>query len=204
MRKALALEPGNAEVLLRAGWVAAELGQWDRAQSLLDKSIERDPLLVLGHEYRAYLLMGLIRFDEAEAGYRKVQELSPGRTSDAVIGTALLQQGKPQEALREVEKEIDEGWRLFGLALVHHALGNRQKSTAALEALTNAHGEIMPVRVAEVHAWRGEDQLAFDWLDRAFEIGDSYIFDIKLNSYFQRLHGDPRYKAFLKKMKLPE
>ena len=60
------------------------------------------------------------------------------------------------------------------------------------------------VHIAEVHAWRGEDDLAFAWPDRAYAQRDAYMADIKLSPYLQRLAPDPRYKAFLKKVNLPE
>jgi hypothetical protein len=74
----------------------------------------------------------------------------------------------------------------------------------ALALLNAKYGRELPFLVAEAHAWRGENDLAFAWLDRAYAARDSYVCDIKLSSAFQRLAGDPRYKAFLRKMKLPE
>jgi hypothetical protein len=57
--------------------------------------------------------------------------------------------------------------------------------------------------IAELHAFRGEDDLAFEWLDRAYEKRESAIGDIRLSRDFRRLRGDPRYTTFLRKIKLP-
>jgi TolB-like protein/tetratricopeptide (TPR) repeat protein len=204
MRKATMYAPGNAEVLLRAGWIAAELGQWDRALSLIDRSLERDPLSIYGHEYRAYLLTGLGRPAEAESSYRIVFELSPDRDSSrASIALTLLQQGKPRDALRELREESGDPWTLFALCVIHHSLGHAVDSNSYLQSLEDLDAADVPIRVAEAHAWRGENDLAFEWLDIAFEQGSSYVYDIKMNSYFRRIADDPRYKAFLRKMKLP-
>ena len=44
----------------------------------------------------------------------------------------------------------------------------------------------------------------FKWLDRAYEQKDVGLSHIKGEVPFKSLESDPRYKAFLKKMNLPE
>jgi adenylate cyclase len=61
-----------------------------------------------------------------------------------------------------------------------------------------------PSGVATVYAFRGESDEAFKWLDRAYAEKDSLPYAIKFRTEFNGLHDDPRYKAFLKKMNLPE
>ena len=51
------------------------------------------------------------------------------------LGLALLLQGKTDAALREMQQETEEVWRLSGLPLAFHALGRRSESDAALAAL---------------------------------------------------------------------
>jgi hypothetical protein len=41
-------------------------------------------------------------------------------------------------------------------------------------------------------------------LDRAFAQKDSALYRIKTAVYFDRIKEDPRYRAFLRKLKLPE
>ena len=55
-----------------------------------------------------------------------------------------------------------------------------------------------------MHAFRGEADLAFEWLERAYAQRDGGVTEIKGDRLMRGLVGDPRYKAFLKKMKLPE
>ena len=54
------------------------------------------------------------------------------------------------------------------------------------------------------HAFRGEADLAFKWLERAYDQRDGSVSDIKSDRAMRKLAGDPRYKAFLRKLKLPE
>jgi hypothetical protein len=66
------------------------------------------------------------------------------------------------------------------------------------QADTNAFG------IAEVYAFRGQADEAIGWLGRAYAQKDSSLFLIKADLPLKRLAGDPRFKAFLRKMNLPE
>jgi hypothetical protein len=55
-----------------------------------------------------------------------------------------------------------------------------------------------------VYAFRGESDEAMHWLERAYAQKDSSLYTIKVEIPLKRLAADPRYKAFLKKMNLPE
>jgi hypothetical protein len=52
-------------------------------------------------------------------------------------------------------------------------------------------------------AFGGDDQ-AFTWLDGAYRQQDLNLWLFKTSVAFKNLESDPRYKVFLKKMKLPE
>jgi hypothetical protein len=82
-------------------------------------------------------------------------------------------------------------------------------SSAAVEAdvelrkLESQHSGDMAMWIAEVHAFRGEKDIARSWLDRAYAQKDIFLWLIKGDPLFRNLDGDPRYKAFLRKMNLP-
>jgi Tfp pilus assembly protein PilF len=204
-RRALELEPGNALVLQAFGVQAMSFGRWDEAMDAINKAIERDPLRPDSYFYLGLILEAVKRHTEAESALRKALELDPGGASRHLsIGLVLLLQGKTEAALREMQQETDETWRLSGLPLVYHALGRRSESDAALAALKSKYGGEMAYQIAEVHAFRGEADLAFEWLERAYKQRDPGVSQIKGDRLLLNIIGDPRYKAFLKKMKLPE
>jgi Tat protein secretion system quality control protein TatD with DNase activity len=93
--------------------------------------------------------------------------------------------------------------RLSGLPLVFHALGQRSDSDAALAVLKDKYAGSMAYQIAEVHAFRGEVDLAFEWLDRAYYQRDAGLADIKRDRFLRGLVSDPRFKAFLRKLELP-
>ena len=60
------------------------------------------------------------------------------------------------------------------------------------------------VAVAYVYAFRREDNRALLWLQSAYDSGDADLYLIKGDPLLKNLEPDPRFKALLRKMKLPE
>ena len=120
------------------------------------------------------------------------------------LALVSLARGEPDKALVEVLKEPNDAARLGGSALAYFRLGRKAESDAALAQFTKIYGPYMPSGVAAAYAFRGESDEAFKWLDRAYAEKDTLLHAIKYRTEFNKLHDDPRYKAFLKKMKLPE
>jgi adenylate cyclase len=180
------------------------LGKWDDALKFVNALQAADPL-----DPDAYFFLGIIqscrgRLAEAEGAIRSALELSPKYASGSyALGLILLARGEAEAALTEMRKEPLDAARLRGSAMAYFTLKRKGDSDAALALLmknypNNAFG------VAEVYAYRGESDEAFQWLDRAFEQKDSLLYTVKFSQPLRSLHGDPRYKAFLKKMNLPE
>jgi predicted Zn-dependent protease len=119
------------------------------------------------------------------------------------IGRVRLMRGDPAAALNEMERERDPLWRRFGLALAYHASGREGDAAEALRELVEKHGDHAAFHVAEVHAFRGERDQAFAWLERAYVQRDGGFIAMKGDPLLWNLEPDPRYAAFLKKMRLP-
>jgi hypothetical protein len=102
-----------------------------------------------------------------------------------------------------MEREADPVWRQYGLCLAFYALGRTEEADAALASFIKDYGESMAFQIAEVFAYRGEKDKAFEWLDRAYALRDSGLADIKNDPLLRNLEGDPRHAALLKKLRLP-
>jgi tetratricopeptide (TPR) repeat protein len=202
-RRALALEPGNAIVISHAGILARILGHLNEAVALGRDAMQRDPLSA-GTRHNAgitFYYAGLN--DEAIAAFRKALELVPEMAlPHNFLGRACLAKAQPAEALAEMEKETNPALRLFGLALAHHALGRRQESDADLAELISKFQPISYL-LAEVYAFRGETDRAFEALEKAYTEHDAGLAQLKGDPLLSSLARDPRYTALLRKMRLP-
>jgi serine/threonine protein kinase/tetratricopeptide (TPR) repeat protein len=202
--RALELEPGNATTIRRAASLAATLGRFDEAIELDRRAVELDPLGVAMHNNLGLHYWRAGRADDAEAAFRKALELNPGNpAAHSGIGRVQLMGSNPEAALHEMEQEKSPFWHRYGLALAYHALGRKEKADAALSELLEKDQESWAYQIAEVYAFRGEVDKAFEWLDRAYVQRDGGLTEIKGDPLLKRLEADPRHTALLKKMGLP-
>ena len=106
-------------------------------------------------------------------------------------------------ALAEMQKEPEPVWRGYGMALTYHALGKKKEADAALAEYIEKFQNEWAFQVAEIYAYRGETDKAFEWLARAYKQRDGGLAEMKSDPLLRNLHNDPRWPVFLKKMKLP-
>jgi hypothetical protein len=97
----------------------------------------------------------------------------------------------------------NEDNRDLALAWVCQALGRKAEADAALEKLIKMAA--VSVQIAAVYALRGEPDKAFAQLDRVYAEHDDALLDMRgYNPETKFLCGDPRWKAPLRRMNLPE
>ncbi len=152
---------------------------------------------------RGLMLAGHLQ--EAEASGHKELELQPGSGLVHMgLGVIELRRSRPEAALAEMEQESTPHWRVYGLALAYHALGRWEEADAALLLAKEEYGDDMAFQFAEIHAFRGELDTAFEWLERAYSHRDPGLQGVKVSWLLANLHDDPRWPVFLEKMGLPE
>ena len=144
------------------------------------------------------------QLDEAARDSKEGLELS----RDAWPGPMLLSQiyvmqGRPQDALPEIELVRQPFLRAFLYAIAYHALGREKESDTALRELIAKYHEGGAYQIAEVYAFRNQSGEAFEWLDRAYAQRDPSLMSTKIDPLLKSLHSDSRYTAFLKKLNLP-
>jgi TolB-like protein/Tfp pilus assembly protein PilF len=206
IKKARKRDPANAQAIFWEANVADVLGHSEDALRLRQQAIALDPLSPPEYFWlgRTYLKLG--RPADAEANFRKSLDLNPnGPYLHWNIALALLLRGEHAAALAEMQRETVAATRLMGFALIYHAMGRGAESDAALREMENvAASELNPFWFAVVHAYRGEIDQAFSWLNRAYQAHDFYLIDMKGFPLLKNLEPDSRYRAFLRKMNLPE
>jgi len=202
--KALALEPGNALILRRQGLLMQNLGRVPEAIEATRKSIEVDPLSssAWNNLGSMYLSDPARRRDAREAIERSLAINPESDFALANLATLELLEGQPQKALDVIHRAGDI-WKQFGVAMAEHSLGHAAQSQQALDELIAKFAPVSAYQVADVYAWRGETDKAFEWLERAYAQHDGGLAGIKTDPLFKSLWADPRYAALLKKLGLP-
>jgi serine/threonine protein kinase/Tfp pilus assembly protein PilF len=202
--RAVALAPGAANAHNTRAMLMAAQGQLPAAIEEAKKAVELDPLspVVIWDLASFYNAVG--QYALARQLLRKGLETAPehGLVTRELGFTELLD-GHPSEALAIFKGHPQEWIRKFGTALAEHSLGNEAASKTALERLESSSGKTAAYQVAEAHAWRGEPDAAFEWLEQARERRDPGIRYVKYDPLLRSLRTDARYAALLKTLKLP-
>ena len=201
--RALQLYPGDGMVLRIMGALYTNLGRFEEAIALTRRALEQDPLSPAAHSNLGITFFASDRLVEAETSLRQALDVASPAGVRATLALVLLAQGRGDEALEEAQRETDSIARLQVSAVIFHRLGRASESDAALREMIESHS-VEPRSVADVHALRGEPDAAFEWLERAYAIKDTALAEMKGTPGLRRLHADPRWGPFLRKMEFPE
>jgi TolB-like protein/Tfp pilus assembly protein PilF len=203
-RRALALEPGNSDVLMGYALVLYSLEQIGEALATIRNAIESDPLSHYAWVLYAILLRRSDRTDEGRAAFARALEISPNSSiAHFLLGQTELEQGNVGLALEHFQL-AGESFRQTGIAMAEHTLGHAEASQAALDELEGKYATGFAYQIAQVHAWRGDKDAAFAWLDRACTQFDSGMPRLRSDTLFSTWHDDPRYAALLRRLNFPE
>src|SRR5450631_3024903 len=204
-RRALELAPGNAQVVRYAANAASFLGRMGEAIGLTRRAVALDPLSVPAYRNLAYIYFCEGLLADAQAALERALELNPhAGLSHYNLGLIRLAEEKPNEALAAMEREVNPVFRPLGLALARHALRQSTESDAALRTLIDTEADNAAYQVAQAYAYRGEADLAFEWLARAYAQRDPGLAAMKQDKLLRKLHGDSRWQPFIEKMGLAD
>jgi TolB-like protein/tetratricopeptide (TPR) repeat protein len=204
-RQVAALVPGSAVAPNGEARLSVILGRWDEALGQVKSALARDPLDPNSFDILTMAQMRRDHLPEAEAAARRALDIRPTYPwSHWYLGQILLARGDRDAALLAMQQEETEGARQVGLAIAYYALGRKADSDAALALAIKKYADLYAFEIAVAYAFRKEADEAIHWLERAYAQKDSGLVYVKVELPLKNLEADPRYKAFLKKMNLPE
>jgi len=205
IQKALAIEPDNIKVINAAGTVAGAMGELDDALMHYKQILVTEPLDLIGLYNVADVLLLQGKLQESENYFRQVLELNPEdwgtHTRLAII---MLKQGRLEEVWSELMLEVDPIQQEFGRILALPALDRQGEARQRLDAYIEEHQSWAAFSIAQMYAFHGDSDAAFEWLDRAFDQRDSSMSLVKADSLLVSLHDDPRWPGMMEKMGFPK
>jgi TolB-like protein/DNA-binding winged helix-turn-helix (wHTH) protein/Tfp pilus assembly protein PilF len=208
LRRALELNPNLAVAHQRLAWTLSDLGRLDSAVAEMKRAQELDPLSPTNNSSLGLLLLLSRRFAEGLDYCVKAGELDP--TSYGVelnIAYAYLFNGKYDESLEHYRRagELNpegRGELLPAIAYVEAAAGRRAEAQKLIpEAQRLAlEGRGDPYGVATVYGELGDNDRAFEWLDRA--LASDHMLQARILRYdplLDPLRRDPRFADLLRR-----
>jgi TolB-like protein/Tfp pilus assembly protein PilF len=205
LRKALALAPQDPELLAEAGNLATARGEMAPALDFYRRAVGADPVNAQARSYLAGYLVVAKQYEEARAEYGRAIELNAAAPYyHAGLGSAYLLEGKLEEAASAAQADNAEWARLTLMACIRWSQKRIPESDAALAQLIKSSEETAAYQIADVYAYRGDKDRAFEWLERARRQRDAGLPGLRTDPYLANLRGDPRWNAFLRTMGLAD
>jgi TolB-like protein/lipoprotein NlpI len=201
--KAIETEPGYATAHQWFGDILISQGRLDEALEQLKLAAVADPLSAVVRHTPGYFLLYSNRLDEAEAQYLYTLELDPHfrwtHQNLDILYTLMGDYDKARVHARYLA-QIEGFDPSADLARID-AVENPKLKPRAMELLGQRTD--LPEGVwgmALQYVLLGEDELALESLEKAFEIGSPWAIHMNWVFLYEPFHHDPRFLAMLEKM----
>ena len=215
-RRAIELDPRNAEAISFYSMFLAFEERLDEAIELSKQSIAIDPLspLINMNAGWTYFTAGLM--NEACEMVGKMLEIEPDFYGAYWLkGAIYLVEGKYEAAIGDLKKGVEHGGHqtvLADLGSAYGLAGRRDEAEAVLNELLEMRRDdyVSAICIARVYSRHGENEKAIEWLEKAFDERNGEMLFLKgemegaaENDPLRALASDPRVNSIFERMNLP-
>ena len=206
---AISLNPNNATAHQYYAELLDVLGKYKESGEELDIALSLNPHSVVMHFEKSWKYFHEGAYDKALAENQKVKELNESFQGYIwFCFTIYVFQNKHREAIDELKKivklnDLTEKYT-FNIEEVYQDYGIEGVYRELIRSELKAKDKYSTKRLADYHAFLGENQKALSYLEELYETRNKDILGIKRGIYLRELNSEPRFLAILKKMGLEE
>jgi len=211
LERTIELDPNYASGHFWLGEHLIQRGRFAEAEASLKKASLLDPLSPVIHTHLGINSMYAGRYEEALASYQQALEIAPRfLLAHRVRGLTLLRAGRTEDGLAALRqaREIDpaSAHAAADLAYALARAGRTDEARARLREMEEMHRtrRVSAYDFAVVHAGLGESGAALDRLEQAFAERGTGVRWLKVEPIFATERADPRFRALVARMGLPD
>jgi TolB-like protein/Tfp pilus assembly protein PilF len=190
-------------------WFQIAMGRTQLALSEARQAIALDPASVSIRRTMGWLLYYARQPELALDQLRRALTMDPGaEETHRLLGLAHLQRGQLDEAAGAFREAIaisgSPALAEAGLGAVAVAQGRPEKARSLLAELERRRGDryVTPVALAILAAALGEADVAFQWLEQAYQERRGWLAYLNVEPTLDGLRDDPRFRRLLERMRL--
>ncbi|MFZ4621410.1 MAG: protein kinase domain-containing protein [Bacteroidota bacterium] len=209
-KRAIEIDPNSAAAHFRYGQIFLyPMKRFDEAISEIKRAMESEPLdLVMGTNLSSVYLASRqipLALDQARKTYELDHEFPVSRY---VLCQALIADGNIQEAVSVAEEGLrvnpKNQFLLMSAGIAYAKSGNRKSAENMIQRFKEIEKSqyINAYMVACIYAALGENDRAFDDLEKAFGNRDWHLQRMNVDLFMDPLRSDPRFDKMLKKIGL--
>jgi TolB-like protein/tetratricopeptide (TPR) repeat protein len=202
--RALALAPGNAQVLRFSGSFAAYMGHFDAGLAAIRRAVVLDPLGRQSHSLLGQALYAARRYEEAVAAFAEAISLAPDHKGTyGERGIAYYGLGDLERARGSCETKPEYWASQWCLAVIYDKLGRHADAEGELAKMKAASGDASAYQYAAIYAQWGNRAKALEWLDTALRLRDPGLEQLKTDPLLDPLRKEARLQAIERELKFP-
>jgi tetratricopeptide (TPR) repeat protein len=201
-RKALDLNPKNADAHSSFSHLLNILGRADEAMEHLAIALDLDPMNSKILSFYGMALMFVRRYDDAIKAFQKTLDLDPLQGLASNIIPALYLSGREDEATKMLKKFYQEFLNAINEGYNEGGFRGAVKELADIRTEKSKITYIAPCGIAQQYALAGDIDNAIYWLEKAYEEHDPML-PYLLYPTYDILRDDPRFQEIARKMGLP-
>ena len=208
-RRGIELNPNAPSSYLHYAMYLGALGRHDEAIAAMKRAIELDPFSALMNSALGIVLEWSGRYDEAAEQERKTIALDPYFPQPhEILADAYDQLRKYDEAIVEhLATDTLEGVDPsvvadFKRAYVASGINGYRQKRLEWEKQRPRTGRANYFLIAKLSAELGDTNVAFQWLEKAYQERLETMPNIKVAPGLRSLHGDPRFADLVRRVGL--
>jgi len=204
-RRAIELNPNLPDARAFYSHYLCIMGHQQEAEPQITRALELDPFNSLFQSLYGTVLVYQRRYDDAIAHAKTALRISPDSPdAHSTLWVALFLKGMYKDAFveakanfpgdHEMEEALERGYTESG-----YPGAMRRAAEVLVERSHKTY--VSPESIAELYLQSGEKNLALQWFEKAFEIGDPNMLYLGL-PFYDSLRSDPRFQDLLRRMNL--
>lgn len=206
-KRAIALNPNYATAYYEYAQYLMAMGQFDEAIRAAKRARELDPLALDINTIVGWSYYFARNYDGAIQELRKVIHIDPDYfQAHRRLGIALLQRKQYEEGAAAIQKArdlaVDSVEELAYLGYAHAVSGQREKAQTVISELEleSKSRYISPYLMALIYVGLSENDLAFEWLEKAYQARAVNLIWLNVEPIFDSLRLDPRCPPLLERI----
>jgi TolB-like protein/lipoprotein NlpI/predicted Ser/Thr protein kinase len=211
-KRALELNPNIPETHYGYGAYLGGMRRFPQAIAEITRAVQLDPLALIWNEQLGGLYCGSRQYDLAIEQWRRTLDIDPNFwMAHQDLGGVYAHQHKYREALEEFEKAAalsgNSGYATGYLGYGYAVAGRKLDAERKIEELNKLSRQtyVPALSIAVIYSGLDERDLAFEWLDRAYEQREGWLaWYFLFDPEFDGLRSDPRYIDLLRRIGLAQ
>jgi len=210
LRRALDLNPNYATAHHFYSWYLCAIGQMEEAATEFERALALDPLSLFANADFGVVLYLSHFYERAVEQLLKTVELDPDFDyAHWWLGLAYLKTGEDGKGFEHLRRAVvlspNDPKIVAALGYGYAVTGETDeafKTLGKLGEMSQGTQYVSLYSIAMVYSGLGDNNQAFEWLDRAMSTHDAWLPWLKYDPGFENIRDDPRFQDLLRRMNL--